>query len=212
MSEEALKLVLLRNNFYRDNYRRVVIALLLMILVNIALAGVLIYQITHPAPPQYFATTTEGKIIPLSPLSEPMADNAEILQWATDAARSLYNYSFVNWRGQLQIASDNFTPEAWDAYQQQLKDSRNLETVIAEKSVVSAEPTGAPVILNQGVINGRYSWKLKLPMLINYQGTRTHQQPVEMVMLISRVPILNTPRGYAIAQLYITQRAVEGNE
>lgn len=212
MSEEALKLVLLRNNFYRDNYRRVVIALLMMLLVNIILGSILVYQVTHPAPPQYFATTTEGKILPLYPLSEPMATNAEVLQWATNAAESLYNYSFVNWRGQLQIASDNFTPEAWDAFQQQLKASRNLEAVIAEKSVVSAEPTGAPVILNQGVVNGRYSWRLKLPMLINYQGTTNHQQPVEIVMIVSRVPILNTPRGYAIAQIYITQRAVSGNE
>lgn len=212
MSEEALKLVLLRNNFYRDNYRRVVLALLLMLLINIILLGTLLYQVTHPAPPQYFATTVEGKILPLYPLSAPMATNSEILQWATNAAVSLYNFSFVNWRGQMQIASDNFTPEAWDSFQQQLKASRNLETVIAEKSVVSAAPTGAPVVMNQGVVNGRYSWRLKLPMLINYQGTTNHQQPVDIVMVISRVPVLNTPRGYAIAQIYFTQRAVSNNE
>ncbi len=212
MSEEGLKLVLLRNNFYRDNYRRVVIALLLMIVINLLLGGVLAYQVTHPAQPQYFATTTEGRILPLYPLSEPMATNAEILQWATNAAKSLYNYSFVNWRGQLQLASDNFTPEAWDSFQKQLKASRNLETVISERSVVSAEPTGAPVILNQEPINGRYSWRLRLPMLIKYQGTRSHQQPVDIVMIVTRVPILNAPRGYAISQLYISQRSVADNE
>jgi len=210
MADEALQLVQLRSNFYRDNYRRAVIALLLMILVNIVLLSTLIYKFTHPRPPQYFATTTEGKILPLYALSQPMASDAEILQWSTEAVRSLYNYSFVNWRGQLQKASENFTPRGWQAFQDQLKASRNLETVVADRLVVSATPTAAPVIIDQQIINGRYSWKVKLPMLISYVGGRNFQQPVEVVMLISRVPVLNTPKGYSIVQLYVTQRAVGG--
>ncbi|HRE30926.1 MAG TPA: DotI/IcmL/TraM family protein, partial [Candidatus Berkiella sp.] len=67
----ALELVVLRNNFYRDNYRR----LMLVCLGLICLTGGLIYwglyERTHKPLPQYFATTYDGKLIPLIPLSEP---------------------------------------------------------------------------------------------------------------------------------------------
>ena len=39
MKEDALELVKNRNDFYRDNYRRALSAMLLVIIVNIALVG-----------------------------------------------------------------------------------------------------------------------------------------------------------------------------
>ena len=211
--EDALKTVVLRNNFYRDNYRRVVITLLLMVLVNIGILGVLAWNVTHPRPPAYFATTPDGKILPLIPLRQPMVSQAELLSWTTQVAVSVYNFSFVNWRKQLQDAAANFSPEGWQSYQNALKKSRNLETVISKKLVVTAVPTGAPVILNQGVIRGRYSWKVNMPMLVTYQSaSTTFQQPVTVTLLVSRIPVLNNPKGIAVVSFFVAQQSVgQGN-
>lgn len=208
---DALKLVYLRNNFYRDNYRRVVLILLLMVVLNFALIGVVAYQVTHPRPPEYFATTADGKIMPLIPLSKPMVSQAALLQWANQVVVSVYNYSFVNWRKQLQDAAGNFTSVGWKNFQDALKDSRNLETVISRKLVVTAVATGAPVITNEGVINGRYAWKVNIPLLVTYQSaSTTFQQPVVVTMLITRVPVFNNPKGIAVASFYAAQQSVGG--
>ncbi len=207
MSEDALETVRLRNNFYRDNYRRVVFALALMILINIALIGMLAYVISHRPMPVYFATTADGKIIQLYPLSDPVVSKAELLTWATVAATSANTYSFVNYRQELQNASQFFTPNGWNEFQAALKRTRNLETVIAKKLVVNAVATGAPVILDQGIINGAYAWRIQLPILMTYESANTKiPQPAMVTMVVTRVPTLDTPKGIAISEFNMSER------
>jgi len=209
MSQDPLKLVMMRNNFYRDNYRRVVLTLLVMVVINFGLVGGLVYMITHRPAPKYFATTAAGRIIPLYPLDEPMVSQAQLLQWASSAALSTFNFDFANWRGQLQKSSELFTQPGWTAWEAALKSTRDLQTVIAKKLVVHAVVTGAPVILQHGVLNGRYSWKIQMPLLVTYQSaSTTFQQPVTVTMLITRVPVINFPRGIAIAQFFAAQQPI----
>lgn len=212
MPEDALELVRLRNNFYRDNYRRLVSLLLILILINLCLVAGVIYLITHRPAPQYFATNAEGRIIPLSPLSSPVVTPAELLQWATEAVVDTYSYSFVNYRKELQSAAQHFTPEGWNQFQTSLQASRNLDTVLAKKMVVSAVPTGAPVITDQGLLSGRYAWRIRIPLLVTYQSSQEQiQQPVNANILVVRVSNLDTPKGIAIAQFYAAERPLTEN-
>ena len=172
MAEDALAVVTLRNTFYRDNYRRVVMGLLLMIVINLGLGGVIFYMVSHKQPPKYFATTADGRILPLYPLDAPMVSKAKLLSWANQAAISVYNFSFVHWQQQLQAASNYFTAAGWKNFEAALKSTGDLQTVLTKKLVVSAVATGAPVILNQGVVGGRYAWKVSIPLLVTYQSQK----------------------------------------
>lgn len=199
MADDALELIRLRNNFYRDNYRRVVGALLLMIFVNIVLVFAVFYEIYNPTPPTYFATSTDGRITTLYPLSDPMMSKPELLQWAERAAVAVNNYNFVNYKEALQNAQNNFTPDGWKYYMDALKSSGQLDGVIAKKLVANAVPTGAPVILEEGVISGRYAWKVQMPLLVTFQSASEQTQLPEVVTItISRVPTVDMPRGVAI--------------
>lgn len=207
MPEDALETVRLRNNFYRDNYRRLVGMLLLMIIINIGLLGGIVYLVTHRPTPQYFATSADGRIIPLHPLSDPVVTDAELLQWVNEAIISAYSFNFINYRKELQDAAQYFTPEGWAQYQAGLRASRNLETVIAKKMVVSAVATGAPQITDRGILNGRYAWRIRMPILATFQsGTEKIQQPLTVNVLVVRVSTLDVPKGIAIAQFYAAER------
>lgn len=208
MSEDALQLVQARNNFYRDNYRRMILVVLLLLGIVVALCGVVFYQLTHVPPNQYFATSADGRITKLHPLSVPVVSTSALLQWANQAAVAAYTYNFVDYRKQLQDASEYFTPKGWKNFEAALRSSRNLETVLARKLVVNAVATGAPVVLNQGVIRGRYAWKVQIPLLVSYQSASTmFQQPMIVTMIISRVPMLDVPKGIAIAQFIAAQQS-----
>lgn len=207
MADDALELVKLRNNFYRDNYRRLVGVLLLLIMINLGLIVAIAYLITHRPAPQYFATSADGRITPLYALNQPVVTSAELLQWANQAVTEAYSYSFVNYRKQLQDASQYFTAEGWNQYQEALKASRNLETVIAKKFVVTAAATGAPVITDQGIIQGRYAWRINIPLVVTYENTAERiQQPVVVTILVIRVSNLDIPKGIAIAQFYASEK------
>lgn len=196
---EGLELVMLRNNFYRDNYHRVVIALLAMVVINFCLVGVIFYQIASTPTPKYFATSSDGKITQLYSLDMPVVSSAELLQWVGMAAVGAYSYDFVNYRESLQRVQDYFTPEGWKNFESALQGSRTLESVLEKKLVVSAVATGVPVILDQGIINNRYAWKVQIPILVSYQSVSENtQQPLLVTIVVSRVPTLNTPKGIAI--------------
>lgn len=204
MAEDALTVVALRNKFYKDSQRKVILALLVAILVNVVLASLVVYMITHPPAPKYFATTINGRITPLFPLDEPNQSDSAVLQWANQAAIAAFTYNFVNYRDELQASSGFFTAEGWDQFLGALQQSNNLDAVKAKKLVVSAVATRAPIILQKGVLNGRYSWRVQMPILVTYQSASEFTQQNNVVtMLITRVSTLNSPRGIGIAQFVV---------
>lgn len=204
MAEDALTVVALRNKFYKDSQRKVILALLIAIVVNVVLASLVVYMITHPPAPKYFATSINGRITPLFPLDEPNQSDSAVLQWANQAAIAAFTYNFVNYRDELQASSGFFTAEGWDQFLGALEQSNNLDAVKAKKLVVSAVATRAPIILQKGVLNGRYSWRVQMPILVSYQSASEFTQQNNVVtMLITRVSTLNSPRGIGISQFVV---------
>lgn len=204
MAQSPVALVALRNEYYRENFHRTVLILFLSVLVNLGLAGFLFYVITHPPKPVYFPTSINGRITPLTPLSDPYKTDAEILQWATQAAIATYSYNFVNYRKEIQAASEFFTPSGWTKFVNALKSSNNLDAVKRKRMIVSAVATKAPIITSRGRYSGgkyagRYAWVIKLPLLVTYQGAKEFSQRENMVtMTIVRISTLNSPSGVGI--------------
>jgi intracellular multiplication protein IcmL len=205
MADDALAAVKLRNEFYRDSHRKVISALLLSVVIIIALGSALTYLVTHPPQPQYFAISSDGRLTPMVSLDQPNISQSALLQWANTAAIAAYTYNFVNFRQELQAASEFFTPDGWKAFLDALNRSNNLSAVTTKKLVVSAVATGAPVILQEGILNGVYAWRVQMPMLVTYQSaSQFSQQAVTVTMLINRIPTLNSARGIGIAQFVVS--------
>ncbi len=212
MSEDALTAVTLRNNFYRDGQRKMTVILLLSVIGNFVLASILLYIVTHPPAPRYFATSISGRITPLFALNEPNQSDSAVLQWANQAAIAAFSYNFVNYRTELQASSGFFTPQGWDQFLNALKQSNNLDAVKAKKLIVSAVATRAPVILQKGVLNGSFAWRVQMPLLVTYQSASEFTQQNNVVtMLITRESTLNSPRGIGIAQFVVGPADGGGN-
>ncbi|WED43625.1 type IVB secretion system apparatus protein IcmL/DotI [Legionella cardiaca] len=204
MAEDALTMVAMRNSFYRDGQRKIIVALLLSILINFVLGSLLFYLLTHPPAPKYFATSINGRITPLYPLNEPNQSDSAVLQWANQAAIAAFTYNFVNYREELQASSGFFTADGWSQFLNALQESNNLDAVKAKKLIVSAVATRAPIILQKGILNGRYSWRVQMPILVTYQSASEFSQQNNVVtMLITRVSTLNSPRGIGISQFVV---------
>jgi intracellular multiplication protein IcmL len=171
----------------------------------VMLTGILAYIVLYPPAPRYFAVSADGKITPLVPLKEPNLSNAALLQWATQAAVSAFSYNYVNYREALQSLRDNFTEKGWKNFTEAFNNSNNLSAVISKKLIVSAVPTGVPVIVEQGLRNGVYAWKVQVPLLVTYQSASDLiPQPVRIDLLIVRMSTLHSIRGIGIQQLIMT--------
>lgn len=200
IQQDALQAVTLRADFQRDSHHRVLIALLISAVMNVLLVLSFVYIVRHPPAPQYFATTINGRITPLIPLDQPNMPPSTLLQWANSAAIAAYTYNFVNYRQELQSASEFFTPDGWREFVTALESSNNLNSVREKKLVVSAVATGAPVILDQKAINGVYTWIVQMPILVTYQSaSATARQTIMVKMTVERISTLNSARGVGIS-------------
>lgn len=198
-SNGALELIMLRNMFYRDNYRCALSALLLLLVINCLLVGAIIYKVMNPARPQYFATTPDGRMINWHPLTDPVVTDDFVLQWSANAVRQVFSLDFIHWRQQLQSASSYFTPSGWKYFLQSLKQSNNLETLTNLKMVSNAEITGSPQILEQEIVGNQYAWKVQMPILVTFiNGQRTIPMPMNVTLIVLREPVQEYPDRIAI--------------
>jgi len=210
MDSEGLKTVLSRNSFYRDNYRRAILSLLIMIIINVALVATVIYQLTHRPQPKYFATTKDGRIIQLHPLSAPVLAQEAVSQFALRGVLKAYSFNFAHYKQDLEEASKFFSSEGWTKFKQSLKQSGMLQMVIKRKLVANAVTTGAPTLLKKGVVSGRYTWQFQIPILVTYESqSETTRQALTVTVMIQRVSIINHPKQIAITQFVASQQPIQ---
>lgn len=194
----------LRYTFYRDNYRRILFGLALSVLLNVLLSGGLFYWFTHPPQSEYFATSIYSRLTPLTALDRPNQSDSSVLLWSTQAAISAYTLNFGNYQSQLALVNRFFTRNGWSNFITALNRAQVLQQITAEKLEVTTVATKAPVILDKGVLNGLYSWRIQLPILVNFQGSGDRVQRRFLVtMLVTRVPTKHSARGIGIAQFVV---------
>lgn len=200
VKDGALKLVLYRNAFYRDGYKRLLFCLLLLLAVNGLLGFAVFYRYTHPPQPQYFAATADGRLIAIHPLTDPVLSDQQVLQFVAKAVRDMYALDYIHWRAQLQHVQSYFTVYGWQYYIDALRSSDNLNTLRKLKMVVSSQITGAPHIARKTIISGRYAWKVEVPLLVTYRGAKGQaiRQSMKVTLIILRVAVQDNPSRIAI--------------
>lgn len=194
--------VVIRNEFYRDGYRSLLKIALIQVFVIIGLIGAMYFVIqTHQPENRYFATTEDGRLVPMIALNEPNMSVPALMSWVAQSSTEVMTFGFNDYRRRLQESSRNFTRRGWESFTQALQKSRIIEMVEANQQVVTAAPQGAPILESQGLVAGRYQWVIQLPMVLTYQaGARSRTDSLLVTVVVVRVPRLESPNGIGIEQ------------
>lgn len=199
--------VTLNKHFYRDSRHIMLLLLLLMALSLATSLGLNVYLLNNRPEPVYFATTADEQLFRLKPLIRPNQSAQVILSWANQAAVAAFTFDFLNYQQNFSDVRQYFTSDGYKNYLSALEESGTLKTVTAKRLVVKAVATDAPVIIKEGVISGRYSWKIEVPLVVRYESaSERFTRPFLVQMLIVRVPTQETPTGIGIAQFIATER------
>jgi len=188
-----------RNEFYRDNYRRILSILLILSFISVLMVAVVAFlDITRPQP-KYYATLSNGRIVPMQALSEPTVTSDYVIQWASLAVRAAYNLDFVNYQKQLNAAEPYFTPSGWLAFSDALDSSGTLSSLQGNKLIMSAVVSDAPIVLDRAIISGHYTWRVQVPLLVTYSSaSENKKQSLIVTLTIMRVSTLDTAQGIRI--------------
>lgn len=200
MNDETIQsLEMRKNNFFRDRYRWVMKWLSFMVFMSVGLSLILGYLSLQQRTPDYYATTTTGEVIPLYSLAEPVVTSDYIKQWASLRARDIYNLSFANYQDQLNQLQQYFTDAGWGSFKAVIQKSDLVKQVSGQKLDTSAVIYKPPVILAQMLVDGRFTWRIQLPLLVTFTSASEQTQAKYIVTMdIQRVPVIDAAKGIQI--------------
>lgn len=192
----------LRLQFYKDGYRKWMLIALAACYVSAASVSLNIIQFWFRPDPKYFATSTEGRIIPLIPLDQPTVNHDAILSFAQRVALSSFIFDFANFQGQLGALSRSYTPRGYETLIGSLEKNGVLDLVKAKRYVATAVATSAPVVTWSGKDKGVYKWRVEMPVTITLQGqTERKDIAVTLILMVERVPTVDAPDGILAGQM-----------
>lgn len=186
-----------KNEFYRIYQPRFIFILMGAVVVAMIWTGIVIFQVHHRPLPTFYASESNGKRMILQPQDSPSLRPATILRFASKAAVAAYTFDFVNYKQEIDEARVYFTSDGWSSYLASV--SEVLKRITENKLFVSAVVDGAPIISNEGELDGVYSWRVQIPFLVNYQSAQTAEKSRYTVLItVVRIPTVDNPVGIGI--------------
>tara|TARA_E500000178_G_scaffold351822_1_gene413818 strand:+ start:1494 stop:2015 length:522 start_codon:yes stop_codon:yes gene_type:complete len=169
---------------------------------------VLYYVVVVRPSTAYFASTPDGILIRLQPLTQPIKSDQFVAQWAAKAAQQVFTFDWVNYRAQMSRASDNFTRNGYNSLITSMNKNNYFQLVTQRRMIVSSVTTGPPVIVNRGILNGIYRWRISMQLLVKYQGVNENDTitvPLTVDMTVQRVSQEVNIRGIGISEFQAAQ-------
>ena len=208
---EGTKIMVLRDDYYRDGFDKVMIACLGVmggVVLSAIIAG---YFYFDQPPPVGFAAGEEWRVQSPVPLDQPYLNTTDLLQWVSNVLPQVFHYDFTYYNEELKTYAAYFTQNGWRGFLNQLNIYANYNNVQRYKLFINGSTVGAPFILNEGLLSGRYAWWVQMPIDINYTGyERSSTQSLTLQVLVVRVPTLNNLNGIGIDNIIIVKSA--GNQ
>jgi intracellular multiplication protein IcmL len=197
-----LDTVITRNLFYRDGYRNLTRLAIIQGLIIVVLLLTLTMTILLSKPQdRFFATTADGRLVRMVALDEPNLNDAALVSWVARASSDVMTFGFHDYQKRMQDNSIYFTRRGWQSFTEALQKSRIVETVEKNQQIVTAAPQKAPVIIQQGMVNGIYRWIVELPLIVTYQaGSAQQSSTINAQLVVVRVSTLDSPSGVGIQQ------------
>ncbi len=184
---------------YKKKYRKFLGFTVFLVWVALAQVVVLSYLSVRSPDIDYYVTSANGNDVPVQPLDRPIVSNQYLEQWSALAVRSVYNVDFLHWKDQLNKASIYFSPEEFQKFQEAMSSSGVTDRLENDKLIASAVVTSSPVILAKGVLEGRFFWKIQVPVLVTYAGSSaSSKKQITVSLVVSRVPTLDSSKGIQI--------------
>lgn len=208
MAEEELK-VNLSDGFYRDGIGKM-FYIFFSFAVGIAIFLILLFYIFLNKPePILFPVDDESRVQAAVPLDQPYVTTPELLQWISDVVPKSFVLDFINYNDQLKSSLPYYTSDGWKIFLNQLNIYANYNNVQKDKMFVDASPSGAPFILNQGLLSGRYAWWVQVPITITYASAAKQIPEKQLVLqvLVVRVSTLDNLSGMGIDNIIVATGA-----
>lgn len=122
------------------------------------------------------------------PLSQPHLVVSEIAEWVMGVSAEAMNFETNDFTAELAGHVGPFNQAGTAQYQVFIRDMNILKIIESERYSVRSHVENTPLLLNEGLIKGRYRWLFSVPVIMTYMDRNVN--------------------GYKGKEVPITQRAM----
>jgi intracellular multiplication protein IcmL len=206
MAEQSERIVVLKNDFYKDSFYTILLVIISLTIAVIVLFVISIYLYNNKPKPVYFATAQSWRVQGDVPVNLPYLSTPDLLQWTNNIFRQAFTLDFTNYDKQLNALQPYFTANGWQIFLNQINIYANANSVQQLMLFVNATPSGAPYILNSGLLTGKYAWWVVMPLTLNYisvDSANNQSKKLTLQVLVVRVSTMNNLTGVAIDNVIV---------
>lgn len=204
-AEQEDTIVRLQDNYYHDSFGKVIFIITALLFSIAFLVAISLYIFMNQPPPTTFRVAEEWRVVAPVPIQQPYLSEPDLLQWVSQVVPSLFEVDFLHYDNQLDEVKQYFTENGYQVFLKQLSNfDIDKKRIQSYKAFTQAEPTLAPIILNQGVLLGRYAWWVQIPINISYAGARDlNPLPITLQVLVVRTETTNNLVGILIDNVIV---------
>ncbi len=145
----------------------------------------------------YFATTEDGRLIPLRDLGQADLDEEDIKQIVVSALNSTFSFNARDYKNKLGAASRLYTKRGWESFTNLLNKDLMFQAD-RDGLFFSLILQDTPEILERELKSGRLEWQVKANIVL---VTDKFKREYEVFITLVRSPRLESPNGVAVEQV-----------
>lgn len=197
---EIVQEVIEKNSFYRKHYQKVLHLFSISLLINVVVLFVLLFN-HNRTELRYVYVLADGQVVQLQSTATLRLNSDNLVQWVANNAPKLYQLDFLNYKEQMQAVRPLFSDDGWQSYVEAFKSV--LTQIQSQKLVAQAVVTGLPMVIATGYLDGEPSWKVQLPIDLNFQKNNQTQDTQYILTLTVKgiEPNLRDLRSFEIVQI-----------
>ena len=149
----------------------------------------------------YFATTEDGRLVRMTPLSESNLSGEEISEWAQQTLLNIIDFNEANYKRKLDSASKSFTKRGWESFTRWLQSYRVIELMNAGSfSYIFSELVSEPKIVDVKVEGSRKLWVVDMKLNLKVDKGQIHQK-VNVQVMVVRSTRIESELGISIEKI-----------
>lgn len=192
-----------------ESYKRAFVILgALVILMSLAMsvmAGTLLYTVKKGRTgDRYYAMSFNSESTPLQALDTPSLNATAMLSWVSMAMTDIMTFGFNDINARMDESAKYFTDIGYQSFIIAAQSAGMIQTITQKQQIMTAIPTGMPIVLYEGFVKGIYTWRIQVPIVLTLRaGSANVSAYPEVIVTLVRVPTRKNPNGFGIQKLVI---------
>ena len=130
----------------------------------------------------------QGRAVDIPQITDPVLSDAAIRRFASESVEEEGTFGFADFDMRFKLLQDRFTKDGWRKLNNAFEKSQIRASVLKWYQNYSTQTTGPCAIVNSGLVNGRYWWKVECQAVRRITVGKEHSDTnLKITMEIIRV-------------------------